>query len=705
MKEIFFFCLLLFSMPVFAQEKKYWQQEVDYTIRVKLDDVNNFLRGNIEIEYTNNSPDTLHYIMMHLWANAYKNNYTAFAKQKLQNGSTDFYYSGENDRGFIDSLNFVVMGLKATTEIDSANIDIAKINLPIPLYPDKKIVITTPFRIKIPKTFSRMGHIGQQYQISQWYPKPAVYDRYGWHAMPYLDQGEFYSEFGKFDVEITLPKNYVVAATGVLQNKIEEEWLNKKSQATIDKLSSPIYVNKSERDSFPPSLPETKTLHYLAEQVHDFAWFADKKYNVVKGSVELPYSKKEVTTWVMFTDDQANVWRNAIHYVDSSIYYYSKWVGEYPYPQATAVYGALEAGGGMEYPMITVISGSSRTKDLEGVIAHEVGHNWFYGILAFNEREHPWMDEGINSFYENRYVETRYPDEGFFADIIPSIVKTLELDYPHHYGNYLFYSFCAAPHNDQPMDINANQFTTTNYGSIVYAKTPEIFLYLQNFLGKEIYDSIMHEFFEEWKFKHPYPEDIKTFFEMKTKKELDWFFNQLIETTDHLDYKLKKEDVSLQIGNSTYDQLIVKNNGEVKGPYSIAAFKDKNKVREIWYGGFNGKMKVTFPDGDYDYFKIDPDYSLPEINRKNNFLKTRGVLKTMEPIRFQWLASIDNPNRTQLFFTPLAGWNYYDGLTPGIALYNSVIVPHKINFILLPQIGLHSGKFVGLGAVNVPFYL
>lgn len=700
--------IISFTFPVQAQNPRpYWQQEVNYDIHVKFDDVNHFLRGDISINYTNNSPDTLHYILFHLWPNAYKNNFTAFAKQYLENDSTKFYYAPDNMRGFIDSLNFEMNGLNTIVQYDSINPDIAKVNLPISLSPGKNAVIFTTFRVKIPYPFSRLGHSGQQYEISQWYPKPAVYDRYGWHAFPYLDQGEFYSEFGSYNVHITLPKNYVVGATGVLQNKNEQEWLDKKAGEGAVKYSAGHSFKSSRKNAtpFPPSDPETKTLDYVAENVHDFAWFADKRYVVMKSRVKLPHSGREVTTWSMFLPEDASLWMKAVTFADSGIWYYSKWVGDYPYPQATVVDGSLGAGSGMEYPMITIIREDNSRQQLDEVIAHELGHNWFYGVLAFNEREHPWMDEGINTYYQNRYMETRYPSALLLPGEAARLTKLLDLNYPHHYENYLGYLFFAKQHNDQAMDQNAAQFTLLNYAAMVYAKTAEVFRYLESYLGTPVYDSIMQQFYSGWKFKHPYPEDLKSVFEKNTNKELDWLFNQLISTTDYLDYKLVKEDVGIKIGEKEYAQIKVKNKAEVKGPYSIAAYKDEQKVNELWYGGFNGSMDVLFPEGDYDYFRLDPDYDLPETNRQNNYLRRKGMLKKMEPLRLQWLVSADNPKRTQLFFAPLTGANFYDGFTPGIALYNSLFFPKKINFILVPQYGLHSKEFVGIGSINIPFYI
>jgi len=290
-----------------------FQQQVNYKINVTLDDTNHFLHADEEIEYINYSPDDLEFIYFHLWPNAYKNNKTAFAKQKISGSimaSTKFHYAREDDRGYIDSLDFRVNGQKVLWEYDPEHIDICKLFLNKPLKSGERITITTPFSVKLPHTFSRLGHVKQSYQISQWYPKPAVYDRYGWHPMPYLDQGEFYSEYGSFDVSITLPKNYVVGATGMLQNKEEIEWLEKKSAVgsrqlanSTDSIINDLGSEKPTKNGdFPPSDPEMKTLRYVQDNIHDFAWFADKRYNVLKSEVELPHSKRKVTTWLMFTN-------------------------------------------------------------------------------------------------------------------------------------------------------------------------------------------------------------------------------------------------------------------------------------------------------------------------------------------------------------------------------------------------------------------
>ena len=382
----------------------YFQQEVNYTIKVKLNDVNHSISAFEEIQYKNNSPDDLDFIYFHLWPNAYKNNETALGKQKIMLGGKRKYLNHPEQKGFIDSLDFKVDGKTVNWEYDPVHIDICKVYLNQSLKSGEKITITTPFYVHIPKgVVSRLGHIDQSYQMTQWYPKPAVYDKFGWQQMPYLNMGEFYSEFGSFDVSITVPENYLVAATGNLQNEEEKSKILKKVEETGE-----ISEFNSEDKSFPPSSASYKTVRFKEEDIHDFAWFADKRFHVLKGEVKLPHSGRTVNTWAYFTNKSAHRWQRAIEYINDAVYYYSLWYGDYPYDHCTAVQAPLSAGGGMEYPTITVISGSPSDMALEMVIMHEVGHNWFYGILGSDERTYPWMDEGINSFSEMRYMDAKY---------------------------------------------------------------------------------------------------------------------------------------------------------------------------------------------------------------------------------------------------------------------------------------------------------
>jgi hypothetical protein len=501
---------LLFSQSL---SQAPWQQKVDYDMNVLLIDSINFLSGNSEVTYQNNSPDTLTEIWVHLWPNAYSSTSTAFAKQQLNMGSTSFYYSTEDEKGWIECKSAVNDDSLAKLSPDANNPDYAKISLENPLLPGTTLKLKFEFDVKIPGRFSRFGHNKQSYQITQWFPKIAMYDVNGWHPMSYVDMGEFYDNFGDYRVNITVPKNYVVAATGILQTDSEIEWLESRKPKSFGPPEHGFNSSKI------PSSKEMKTITFTQDNVHDFAWFAAKNYYVFSDSVQLEsgrWVKTHLYRYNFLDSDTAKLYA-----INKSIAFYSKHVGEYPYESATVVEGALEAGGGMEYPMITVISYL-----IEEVIVHEVGHNWFQGILGTDERKYPWMDEGINSYYEGLYMaQNKKEKKGGFVSYI--MEHQTELGYKHlHRMN-----------EDQAPGLHSEDYRVENYGLIVYGKVPLMFSYLNQYLGDSVYTKCMHTFYDEWKFKHPLPKDIQDAFEKVSGKGLNWFFVDAINNKTTVDFR------------------------------------------------------------------------------------------------------------------------------------------------------------------------
>ncbi len=696
MKKATLLLLVFTGFLSYSQTSTYWQQECNYKIEVTLNDTLHELNGFITFDYKNNSPETLDFIYFHLWPNAYKDQSTPLAKQLVENGKTTFYHSKPYQNGFIDKLDFKADAEVCKWEYEPGSEEICKVFLNTPLKTSASVRISTPFHVKIPATFSRLGHVGQSYQITQWYPKPAVYDKYGWHPIPYLDQGEFYSEYGTFDVSITLPANYVVGATGDLQNKDELNWMDSIAAAT--KLIEVYDGNMN----FPATAKNTKTLRYTQKNIHDFGWFADKRYHILKGEVELPYSKNKVTTWALFTNNQAQLWTKAPEYLHDAIYYYSQWIGEYPYTQVTAVDGALSAGGGMEYPNITVIGEERNAFALDEVITHEVGHNWFYGILGSNERDHAWMDEGINSYYEYRYIRTKYPNRKAIGSFPTGVAKSFDINqYKAKYLLDLGYQFMARENRDEPLEQTSAKFTDFNYGVCVYGKSMLIFDYLEAYLGTAEFDKVMKKYFETWKYKHPQPEDIRHVFESETGKDLSWFFDDLIKTKKKIDYKIAAH-VTNEGDNSTL--FTIKNTGSVVSPVSISVLNKDSILRTIWVDGFKDQKSVTLNTSGGDRVQIDPLLQIPEINRKNNTYKLNKAAHRFEKLRFQFLGSVENQNRTQVYFAPYIGWNNYDKFQIGVALYNSLIPARKFNYLLVPIFGTGSRKFDCIGRLNYNFY-
>lgn len=665
-------------------QKPYWQQKVDNDISVVLDDQEHMLRGNINITYQNNSPDTLKYIYMHLYPNAYSTDRTAFEKQAVENRNTKHYFSDAKDRGFIDSLSFTVTNnantiLKAGM-VETKDADIIRLILPEPLVPGAKINIETPFRVKIPLTFSRLGHEGQSYQVSQWFPKPAVYDAKGWHPMPYLDQGEFYSEYGSYHVTVTLPENYIVMGTGNILEEKENAWLD-----GLSKLPLPPAKNTTTTTSKAPrkitSVRDTivitsssalKTVTFEEENIHDFAWFADKKWIVRKDTVLVPGTDQVVTAYSCFLPSHQSGWAESMKAIKTAVNGYSKSVGPYPYKTVKAVEGPLSAGGGMEYPTITVIASTNDKKMVSTAVIHEVGHNWFYGMLGSNERSYPWMDEGINSFYENKF------------DVSYSSIPGVNKD-----DNYLAYAAVSATNNLVPADTAAAVMPEVNYASDIYGKSARMLAWLEAYMGKQYFEEAMKEYFTTWQYKHPQPEDFRTIFQKHSNKQLHWFFDEAMHSTLPVDFAIgsvkDKNGLSITVRNKT----------GLKTPAQVIVYQNDGKdSTALWTEPFTGS--VTLNDqtlSGYDKVKIAD--VVPDYNIRNN--------ENRSPLKLKPFVGFNLEPKTKLWVSPAIGYNYYDGFMAGILLHNITVPQNKFQFAVAPLYAFGSKTFGGTGFAGYTF--
>jgi hypothetical protein len=591
---------------------------------------------------------------------------------------------------------------------------------------------------------SRMGHIEQTYQITQWYPKPAVYDEKGWHPMPYLNQGEFYSEYGSFDVSITLPENYTVGATGDLQTEREIKRLNllaeynnvtdlhpdktttenaenpSQSQAPKELIPSGMYrasdvpIKRTDIDwsnidkhyENQASSKVFKTIRYTQSRVHDFAWFADKSFKVLKGEVILPNSGKTVTTWAMYEPSSESLWKPyALEYLHDGIKKYSQWNGDYPYSQVTAVDGTISAGGGMEYPNVTVIGSSGTKEALEVVIVHEVGHNWFYGILGSNERDFGWMDEGLNTLNEMRYVADKYPKNTRLSDMAGGMANKLGfVGLSHRDEGDVLYRCMASFGIDQPMHTHSADFSSANYGGVMYQKTGLVFHYLKAYLGDSLFDACMQAYFERWKFRHPQPEDFRAVLEEVSGKNLDWLFDGLIESRRVADYKISR--VQQSTGKSF---VTVKSVGQIDGPIVVQRIQNGAVAESIWVSpSANGKKYNTVELGASqskfgvqkgrrvtDTFVIDANRMIPEVNRNNN-VWTGGGLKTT----LKFGTGNDLPWERNHYWLPAVGWNQYDKMMLGVVFHNTSLPAPKLRYSLVPMYSVGRKNLSGLGDVS-----
>jgi len=670
------YCALLVSSHSYAQEK-YWQQKVDYEIDVTLDDRQHMLRGHIQIHYFNNSPDTLQYIYFHLYPNAYVNDRTAYARQAVENGNTEHYFSDEEDRGYIDSLKFMSGkepgDLQAAGMITTRDPDVVRLILPEPLVPGGDIYISTDFRVKIPRTFSRLGHTGQSYQISQWFPKPAVYDNEGWHPMPYLDKGEFYSEFGSYTVNITVPASYIVLATGNLMTAPEIAWLDSLSSIPLQDISP----RTKAVDDTGTRTEGSKTLTFKEDNVHDFAWFADRRWCIRKDTVQLPQQNEPVLIYTAFFPEHKRGWESSVNTTRTAIRKYSEHVGPYPYKTVKVVEGAVGAAGGMEYPTITVLESTNDAGYVHTLIIHEVGHNWFYGILANNERAYPWLDEGINSFYEKKF--------------------TPRINYTKNNGfkgaEFASYAQMAADRRLLPADTAAHLYADHNYGVDIYVKTALYLEWLESYMGPAQFGQAMQAYYDTWKFKHPKPADFRAIFSKYSDKNIDWFFDEAMAKATPVDFSISKPH---REGNQW--QVHIRNASGLKTPvkYTLYGVDTAGNLltHTAWTAPFTGGTTVAAEEvpglGRWEKARIHSD--IPDYNISNN--------NSSSPLSVGAFTGFNMEEKRKVWLAPALGYNYYDGVMAGLLLHNISVPLNRFQFMLAPLFGFGSKKAVGTGMIS-----
>lgn len=514
-----------------------WQQRVDYTISAKLDDATHTIDGQVQIYYRNFSPDTLRMLWIHLWPNAYKNDRTAFSEQLLRNGRTDFYFASAGERGYINKLYFTVNGTPLTTEDHPQYIDAVKLILTNPLLPGDSVLVETPFHVQLPKLFSRSGYNGRGYAITQWYPKAAVYDTEGWHVMPYLDQGEYYNNFGRYDITLQVPDSFTVAASGELLTDAERQKLIHRQQqrpgftfqGTEKRMGAGSKKPVATKQPVRPLTQEGpyKSLHYVQDSIHDFAWFASKYFIVDHDTVKL-HSGRQVDVFTYYYPEYSATWSKAVSYARDALRFRSDSLFEYPYTAVSVVQSLTPSTQGMEYPMVTFISSNNSSESFDFLIQHEIGHNWFQGMIASDERRYPWMDEGMNSFFDRKYMRMKYRGPlSPYGALKPGsgIARKLPRD-PEHWLLSTIRSIGAA----QPINTSSENFSSINYGLIPYLQAAEWLDTLEVRIGTAAFRQGMNSYLQQYRFRPPRPADFQQEMQSATSLALAPLFRTLDST-------------------------------------------------------------------------------------------------------------------------------------------------------------------------------
>ncbi|HKJ92613.1 MAG TPA: M1 family metallopeptidase [Longimicrobiales bacterium] len=581
----------------------YWQNRADYHIRATLDTVRHGVTGSETIHYINNSPDSLDY----LWLQLDQNLFRPGSRGSLVNGGGTRWRGSFSGGGDALSKVQVVMGGKAITPETIVDGTRLRIDLPQPLAPNgASLDVNIDWSFLVPEYGAdRMGRFhgqdGWVYEIAQWYPRMYVYDDVrGWNPMPYLGQGEFYLEYGDFDVSLTVPHDLIVVATGALQNPDDVltagERRSLEKARTSDKTVTIIGKDDVGKADTRPGGNAPLTWHFQAKHVRDVTWAASRAFIWDAAGWQGILLQSVYPREGLGTKDSPG-WENSTQYVRHTISYYSTQWFHYPYPVATNVAGVV---GGMEYPMIVFCSVRSRGRGLFGVTDHELGHSWFPMIVGSDERRYPWMDEGFNTFI-NHYSNLDFYGAGARVRTQPGAIARQEL----------------SPANDQPSMTYPDVLARERLGFAEYSKPAYGLIMLREVvLGHKLFDSAFRAYIRRWAFKHPKPADFFRTMNDVSGTDLDWFWHEWFYTTDVLD-----QAVDSVTYDSTGSHIALSNRGGLVMPVVLEitdADGSSNTVQvpvQVWGASDRYTLDVA---GHVTAVTVDPDSVYPDVDRSNN---------------------------------------------------------------------------------------
>ncbi len=539
-----------------SQKKHYWQQKVDYKIDVLMDVDKHQYKGKEQLIYTNHSQDTLYNVYYHLYWNAFQpGSAMDWRNRTLEDPDRGLDTKIKNlkpdEIGFTKVHHLTQNGQALTYKVVGT---ILEVNLIKPIFPNESTTFEMEYLTQIPLLLRRSGRNnseGIDYSMSQWYPKMCEYDAAGWHTDPYIGR-EFYGVWGDYDVQITLPKNYIVASTGQLQNpeQVGYGYPTKKS------------LNISNDDKL--------TWYFKAQNVHDFSWAADPDY--IHDIIDGPNAIK---IHFFYQKDVTDNWKKLQPVVAKTIAFYNQFVGNYPYKK----YSVIQAGdGGMEYAQCTFVQGKKAYNSLQGTVQHELGHSWFQFAVATNESQFPWMDEGFTSYIQdmaNVYVNGKQEVNPFAA-------------------SYDSYRYLVKSKKDEPLNTHADHYNTNiAYWIGAYDKGKLTLTQLGYIIGFDVLNDALRDYYKNWAMKHPQPNDFFKIVEKHSKMNLKWFQNDWLETIHHIDYAV---DEIKEVNNKTI--IRIKNKGQMPMPLDIlVVYTDGTK--EFFYIPLDlmrGAKKNPFPD-------------------------------------------------------------------------------------------------------------
>lgn len=604
---------LLFVHLATAQDFR-WQQRVEYAMQVSLDVNTHKLQGTQRLTYHNNSKDTLSKVYYHLYFNAFQPGSMMDVRSRNlpdpdPRVEDRILHLKDNEIGYQHILSLKQDGKEVSFHTIGT---ILEVTLKKPLLPSSKTVFDMEFEAQVPLQVRRTGRDSREgiaYSMTQWYPKMAEYDHRGWHAYPYIAR-EFHGVWGDFDVKITIDPKFVIGGTGILQNPDKVGHGYERPGTTVKRPQGDL------------------TWHFVARNVHDFAWAADPDY---KHEIAKVPDGPELHFFYQPGEKTTDNWARLKDFTVKHFQFMNKTFGKYPYE----VYSVIQGGdGGMEYPMCTLITGERSAGSLVGVTAHEVTHSWYQGVLANNEALYPWMDEGFTDFAASESLASIFNEEN-----------------PHE-GSYDGYFALVKSGLQEPLSQHSDHFNTNRAYSIAAYSMGSIFLHqLKYIIGEEQFYEGMRLYYNTWKFRHPEPDDFVRVMEKHTGMQLHWYLNYFVHTTKTIDYSVRSV-----VGSAGDTFVTLARMGTFPMPIDLmVTFKDG--TQELYYIPLSEtlgnkpveneqvlrndllawpwvnptySLRINRRPEDIARIEIDPTQRLADVNRKNNVLEFPEAFKSYQ---------------------------------------------------------------------------
>lgn len=597
----------------------------DYFIHVTLDDSAKIMHGYEEIVYFNNSPDTLNSIVFHMYANMFSRDSEYFENRNKKPSAEDEGYI------IIDSL-FYNEGISAEGTIDYT---LYTIRLSEPLMPGDSAIMKVFFTHKIPKPYLREGYGKDKYDISQWYPKVAVYRKGKWADFQAHRHSEFFGEYGNYRIELTMPSRFMTFGTGSITGPESELSLldSIRTAGTYEGVSDTM-----------------KTVCMEAENVNDFAFVLRSSFGILYNDSVIPSIEiiADIDNFENFSKESDNI--------SQAMEYYSEKYYPYPYDKFTVAEGLLRAGGGMEYPMFTIIADMGipenkfiKTYMLEEVIAHEISHQWFYLILGTNEADEPFLDEAFAVYSENEYIEEKYgPTDNYVMLLGRPIISMFDM-------NYISYKLMQTSGMSEPINTPAYEYDDFfSYGRNVYSKGYLIVRNIEALLGEETFEEMMQAYFDDYAYSHPDIDDFVKYVNEYTANEYIIEMKNLIEENIYTDYYIK----GVNELNSEYT-VTVGNHSPFDMPVDIQFIYDDGTdtiIRKI-----PGENSVSSEGKYVSNVIVDPKQRFLDTDYYNN-IKRAGF-------KFHFLEFRPDYFKTDVYFTPWVDHTLIDGFSAGLTAY------------------------------------